>query len=559
MAAAATTLSARLKRGVAAARLADERQQRRPSSRTPPSTMSSTLLEKARGALEEIEALESLAVETMSGKVSGAKASMERDGVLSNVVDGMAKSAEALTLLYADRDGAYREEVGRMRGVGVFTNFYGALKETREYYARFARNAAFGAAAGGARSAVEAAKTVETQFSGEEMWGKYLDLGRLHRQFCNVPGAPGGIALEYVAYLRMLASVPFGEHLAIAEGGDAAVSAKRRSHGGYVRYVRDVDAYLADFWKRTQPLVDLEPLLKPALDAFHVAWDASRTDALEGDELDLGPYGAAAELEALGLDRLKRALAARGLKVGGDAEARAARLFAVKGLAPEDVDPKLRQGRKRARGGDGAAGPDRTSKKYAVALGEARVRCLLAQHLETVLDATLRRAERKLTRTTDEIRQELRDEEFGVETAAVEEEEEEDEEQAIDAPIYNPKNLPLGWDGRPIPYWLYKLHGLDVSYVCEICGNQTYWGRRAFDQHFNEWRHSHGMRCLRIPNTKHFHGVVKMDDAVALWEQLQEKQDAEAFKPERDEEYEDSDGNVLNRATYEDLARQGLL
>ena len=30
-----------------------------------------------------------------------------------------------------------------------------------------------------------------------------------------------------------------------------------------------------------------------------------------------------------------------------------------------------------------------------------------------------------------------------------------DEEKAI----YNPKNLPLGWDGKPIPYWLYKLHG----------------------------------------------------------------------------------------------------
>jgi len=25
---------------------------------------------------------------------------------------------------------------------------------------------------------------------------------------------------------------------------------------------------------------------------------------------------------------------------------------------------------------------------------------------------------------------------------------------------YNPKNLPMGWDGKPIPYWLYKLHGL---------------------------------------------------------------------------------------------------
>jgi len=24
----------------------------------------------------------------------------------------------------------------------------------------------------------------------------------------------------------------------------------------------------------------------------------------------------------------------------------------------------------------------------------------------------------------------------------------------------NPLNIPLGYDGKPIPYWLYKLHGL---------------------------------------------------------------------------------------------------
>jgi len=36
----------------------------------------------------------------------------------------------------------------------------------------------------------------------------------------------------------------------------------------------------------------------------------------------------------------------------------------------------------------------------------------------------------------------------------------------MDAPIYNPKNLPLGWDGKPIPYWLYKLHGLGIEYKC---------------------------------------------------------------------------------------------
>ena len=47
-----------------------------------------------------------------------------------------------------------------------------------------------------------------------------------------------------------------------------------------------------------------------------------------------------------------------------------------------------------------------------------------------------------------------------------------------EGPIYNPKNLPLGWDGKPIriflwilAYWLYKLHGLGIEYKCEICGN----------------------------------------------------------------------------------------
>lgn len=40
----------------------------------------------------------------------------------------------------------------------------------------------------------------------------------------------------------------------------------------------------------------------------------------------------------------------------------------------------------------------------------------------------------------------------------------------------NPKNLPIGWDGKPIPYWLYKLHGLGLEFKCEICGGASYWG-----------------------------------------------------------------------------------
>ena len=59
--------------------------------------MSGSLLESARSALEEIEALEVLAVDTLGQKPSGAKASMEQQGTLKNVVEGMTAAASTTT------------------------------------------------------------------------------------------------------------------------------------------------------------------------------------------------------------------------------------------------------------------------------------------------------------------------------------------------------------------------------------------------------------------------------------------------------------------------------
>uniref|UniRef100_A0A8C0CBN5 Splicing factor 3a subunit 3 n=1 Tax=Balaenoptera musculus TaxID=9771 RepID=A0A8C0CBN5_BALMU len=156
--------------------------------------------------------------------------------------------------------------------------------------------------------------------------------------------------------------------------------------------------------------------------------------------------------------------------------------------------------------------------------------------------------QRKQARTGEE-----REEE---EEEQISESESEDEENEI---IYNPKNLPLGWDGKPIPYWLYKLHGLNINYNCEICGNYTYRGPKAFQRHFAEWRHAHGMRCLGIPNTAHFANVTQIEDAVSLWAKLKLQKASERWQPDTEEEYEDSSGNVVNKKTYEDLKRQGLL
>ena len=82
------------------------------------------------------------------------------------------------------------------------------------------------------------------------------------------------------------------------------------------------------------------------------------------------------------------------------------------------------------------------------------------------------------------------------------------------------KKIPIGWDGKPIPMWLYKQQGLGVEYVCEICGNHTYFGRRAYERHFSEWRHSYGLKCLKIINSKHFNDITRINDALILHKKI---------------------------------------
>ena len=103
-------------------------------------------------------------------------------------------------------------------------------------------------------------------------------------------------------------------------------------------------------------------------------------------------------------------------------------------------------------------------------------------------------------------------------------------------------------------------------FKCEICGNESYRGQRDFEKHFTGAKHNHGMRVLGIPNTKHFHGIVLIEDAKKLWKSMQERGASVkgavmggGDSSKGIEEYEDSRGNVLSRTEYEDLARQGLL
>ncbi|MQM05972.1 hypothetical protein Taro_038796 [Colocasia esculenta] len=265
--------------------------------------------------------------------------------------------------------------------------------------------------------------------------------------------------------------------------------------------------------------------------------------------LDLDYYSTVEELMEVGPEKLKEALAALGLKTGGTVLQRAERLFLTKHTPLEKLDRKHFARSSRVSEQNGAApDPQQNASMKEIALLENEVQKMCELLTETI-DQTKENVEKKQALTYEEMEAEREEEEIQADT-----ESDDDEQQ-----IYNPLKLPMGWDGKPIPYWLYKLHGLGQEFKCEICGNHSYWGRRAFERHFKEWRHQHGMRCLNIPNTKNFNEITSIEEAKALWERIQERQGLNKWRPDLEEEYEDREGNIYNKKTYTDLQRQGLI
>jgi len=185
---------------------------------------------------------------------------------------------------------------------------------------------------------------------------------------------------------------------------------------------------------------------------------------------------------------------------------------------------------------------------------ECEIQWILETELNNILQATRELITKKSTSTPEELEAELKNAEIG----DVEEEDLELEEEG-EPEMYNPLNIPLGWDGKPIPYWLFRLHGLSVKFSCEICGGHVYDGRFEFDRHFQEARHASGMQRLGIPNTRHFHDVTTIERARALYSKVSENLNRTTFRTSAEAEFEDNEGNILDKKLYDDFVKQGLI
>mmetsp|Transcript_15786 Transcript_15786/g.37727 ORF Transcript_15786/g.37727 Transcript_15786/m.37727 type:complete len:496 (+) Transcript_15786:200-1687(+) len=495
--------------------------------------MSSTLLEQARMGHEEVEQGVAKIVKLLSTETKTHKQKLMQQHKVLKEVHNMQATARKLTQHYEDVDGSRKQEINSMSGAEVFGGFYGRMRELREYHRKFP-NLYYEPEMPEQEVTLADDPEILGQFSGEEAFGRFLDLTAMHTKFINLKGTK---AVPYEIYLSLFLDF-------------AAVPANVKTKA-YRDYLASLKEYLSAYMTRALPLVDVEALLQQGQDAAEgkPLSDGPEAPIVLEREIEVDEMADMEALKALGLEALKAELMKLGLKCGGTLDDRANRLWATRGKSlRSQLDPSL------LAGGGGKAADKEKEKKLQKAIQVLECELIeLGDALEDIIEQTKVQLQKKQSRTTEELQAEV-DNEMGEE-----EPESEDSDEEGEKPIYNPKKVPLDWTGKPIPYWLYKLHGLNVEYKCEICGNFSYWGPRAFERHFQEWRHAHGMRCLKIPNSRAFHNITKIQDAIDLMDRLKNQQAAKEFDAQNQEEFEDAMGNVLSKKTYQDLLRQGLL
>lgn len=419
-----------------------------------------------------------------------AKDKIAQEHYIKACIDRVSEASERAKEIYEDKNSKLEDEKKSMSTGDIFKSFYERLGEIREYHKKFE-----GRIADPVMIPVE---RPDIQFSGEEMNGRYVDLHQQHELYLNLPGIYKYDYLSYLEKINDLSLIPRNIKLSTA----------------YRNYLNSLAEYLCDYFKRIQPLVDFESLKKEFEEEFETKWSCNEITEWQLIQcpIDLKEYESIGELVLLGNEKLKEILTQMGLKCGGRAEERAERLFNTKDKKYTDLDPSFFNLKKHET-------KEHFLEEYK---STAKLEFVIEHYFQLVDDrikATIRFVDRKQILSYEELQKELlqaeqSDKQIIKKTNNNDDEEEDDEEEKEEV-IYNPLNLPIGWDGKPIPYWLWKLHGLGVEYKCEICGNHSYWGRRAFDLHFQEWRHAFGMKCLGIPNSKHFHDITSKADAIA--------------------------------------------
>jgi len=466
---------------------------------------------------------------------------LNRDHQIAGFLNRIQEQSRRLLDIYQDAEGLRTKEIQSISTGDPFDEFYKQITEIKDFHRKYPNEPVENLERAYKRKAPgegESATTeVDNLFTGEEAYGRFLDLTTAHEDYLNLSHDIKRVS--YLQYLTMFDS--FGPPL-------MNLKRAQKSTDEYFNYVGRLADYLEGFLKRTRPLEDLDKVFTSIDHDFEKAWEE---DSISGWGPEVQPVGPAAPVtEGTGegvwcRDCEKEFKNDNVYKshLSGKKHVKAVEARKVRGGNDRATNGESKNGLVNARGAT-----MQRLKERAIAEREYRIRRLAAM-METVRTDTRVNVERKQGMTERERQMEL-DAFFAESTEAPQRNGDDDSDSDGDEKIYNPLKLPLAWDGKPIPYWLYKLHGLGVEFPCEICGNFVYMGRRAFDKHFNEARHIYGLKCLGITNTTLFREITGIEDALKLWDKIQRDKKKEKSGGENIVQMEDADGNVMPEKVY---------
>ena len=442
---------------------------------------------------------------------------------MANLLRKVTEQGRVLQSLYRDEDGARRREVEALQSADEFKEFDKQLKDIKNFHQRYPNQPVedLERAYSLGRIKEEGQSALDSLFTGEEAYGRFVDLTNLHEEYLNLKSIK---RITYLSYIVVCT--------------DFTTITKNTRNAQYLEYLRHLRDYFVSFLQRTRPLGDQVALLRE----IDVEWQVQKA-AEKPNGVQVGPTVemAATDLhcavcqKTFAKDTVYQAhLASKKHK----AKAAAATSTSTSTINKEVVKSN---------------GP---SKQDEIAELEFLVNKLGTGVLKKCLEDTRDNVERKQSLTERERQMELEQMDEPVPMLKVDKEGEEKEDEEF---IWNPLKLPLGWDGKPIPFWLWKLHGLGVEYPCEICGGKVINGRKNFEKHFQEANHLYGLRCLGITPSPVFKEITRIDAAVELWNKLKADKRKIDRQLEQVEEMEDKQGNVMSRKLFQDLKRQGLV
>ncbi|KAF1832156.1 hypothetical protein BDW02DRAFT_503649 [Decorospora gaudefroyi] len=498
------------------------------------------LLDDQRQLHEDLERLEDAAAERLLEDPPHIRDRLARDHDIARCLEQIESQSSRLLKIYQDVDGQKEEEVRSITHGDATESFMKEIASIKEFHARYpnepVENLEKAYKKRSPEDHMQSIAAIDAMFTGEEGFGRYFDLTTLHEQYLNLPVHAHARRLTYLQYLDLFD---------VFTPPQCNIRRDQKKSEAYFHYLKALQEYLESFMRRTKPLENLDKLFANFDKEFVEQWELDAVPGWTKDVTVSAPVNGDAPAGGIWCSACKKSFTKETVyesHLTGKKHKKAVQ--ESQNGAQNDVQQT-----------NGASTDIQRFKERAVAEREFRIR-KLAGAMQTERADTKANVERKQGMTERERQQEL--EQLYSETPNTGEKGPDDESEAEDK-IDNPLKLPLAWDGKPIPFWLWKLHGLGQEFPCEICGNFVYMGRRAFDKHFNESRHIHGLKCLGITQALLFREITSIQEAEVLWRKMQKDKKKEMTLAENVVEMEDNEGNVMPEKVYHDLAAAGML